>query len=274
MLSCSQCNLVYNDFYRGDIEHIYDQDYYEASEKASPGGYFNYSGMEKAIRKTNQFAISFIERHITETDNLRLLDIGCGYGFFLKQFLGFSSVELTGVEPGKTAAMEASKFINKIINNTFEQAHFEENCQYDFIAAFEVIEHLIDPFIFMRKAHDLLKNNGHLIISTPDIGSIWFKFLKRKWPGIHPFYHNIYFSTKTIKMLGQKCGFEIISINSSGFFYSNMKHIRKRLSELFPYAKFSFNLFKPFDTLTIPFLNGGDLRVIMKKVSNENGIKH
>jgi len=260
---------VYNDLYRSDIELIYDQDYYEASKKTSSGGYFNYSGMEKAIRKTNQFAISFIKRHITKTDNLRLLDIGCGYGFFLKQFLNFPSVELAGVEPGKTAAMEASKITNKIKTKTFEQARFEENCQYDFITAFEVIEHVIDPFFFMKKARGLLINNGHLIISTPDIGSIWFKFLKRKWPGIHPFYHNIYFSTKTIKMLGQKCGFEIISINSSGFFYSNMRHIRKRLCELFPLATFLFNLFKPFDTLTIPFLNGGDLRVIMKKVSNE-----
>lgn len=266
LLCCSTCGLIYNNRCRTDFEDIYDNDYYEGTEKSHTGGYFAYSQMEKATNRTDRFATSFIRSHSSRRGNkVRLLDVGCGYGFFLKQFKEDGNIELVGIEASRRAAEEASKFITNIIHERIENVSFDEAARFDFVAAFEVLEHLIDPAGFLRKVHGFLKDHGYLFLSMPDIGSLWFKLLGRRWPGIHPYYHNIYFSNATVRSLACKCGFEVVKIRSKQYYYTNVRHIRKRLLELSSGFGRVFVLLKPLDSFTVPFLNGGDLQVILRK---------
>ena len=52
--------------------------------------------------------------------------------------------------------------------------------KYDIILAVEVIEHLENPFHFMRMMHRHLKPNGIIILTTPNVDSffdrLWFLF--------------------------------------------------------------------------------------------------
>lgn len=266
LLHCSVCGLIYNDRCRADIENIYDDDYYEGLTKSNVGGYFSYSRMEKATNKTDRFATAFIKSRCKgRNDRVRLLDIGCGYGFFLKQFKGDDRFELVGIEASRKAADEASKFVAEIIHKRIEESDPRDFEKFDFITAFEVIEHVSDPRSFMMKAHSFLKDRGHLLLSMPDAGSFFFRMLKSRWPGIHPHYHNVYFSKATVSALARKCGFEVVRIRSKQYYYTNVRHVRKRLLELFSIFGRVFVLLKPLDAMTVPFLNGGDLQVILRK---------
>lgn len=48
----------------------------------------------------------------------------------------------------------------------YEEINFKIN--FDLITAFEVIEHLPNPYYFLRKVHNDLKKNGYLILTTPN----------------------------------------------------------------------------------------------------------
>lgn len=264
LLCCRQCGLVFNDYCRVDHESIYNDAYYETTQKTSPGGYFAYDRMEKAIQKTYRFSSLFIaERCKRTSEKICLLDIGCGYGFFLKQFKGTPNINLFGVELSHKAADEASRFIGNIYRESAEFIDFSQ--QFDIVVSFELIEHLLDPPSFLKKVHHFLKDDGYFFITSPDVGSLWFKLLGKRWPGIHPDYHNVYFSKATIRKMAEECGFEVVKIRKKQYFYTNICHIRRRLKELFPLIGPVLGLLRPFDSLTVPFLHGGDLQVVLRK---------
>lgn len=272
LLCCGVCGLLYNDRRRVDVEHLYGEDYYEGADRFSSGGYFSYGQMGKAVVRTDRFASSFIRAHRGKRGvAARLLDIGCGYGFFLRQFEQDEHMAVVGVEASPKAAAEASKTVRSVICARFEDVEYSELGTFDFVVAFEVIEHLSDPVGFMRKVHHLLREGGHVFMSTPDVGSFWFRLLKRRWPGLHPHHHHMYFSKKTLRRLAESCGFQVLVLRSRQYYYTHVRHVRKRMLELFPLAGKVFSGLKPFDAATIPFLNGGDLQVILTKGAARDG---
>jgi len=59
-----------------------------------------------------------------------------------------------------------------------------ENNYFDFVFAGEIIEHLFDSRFFLKEVHRVLKINGYLILSTPNLARIddRLKFLLGKTP--------------------------------------------------------------------------------------------
>jgi SAM-dependent methyltransferase len=264
LIQCKKCGLFFNNYQRIDYKTIYCDDYFGKDESVgSGGGFFNYSALEKGIQKMYKFAYDFIISHSNPKVNYKLMDIGCSYGFFLKMFQKEKNFSPLGVELNKMSAEEAQKQGLNVLVIPFEE--FAETEMFDYITFFELIEHTISPLEVMRKINCLLKPGGYAIFSTPDIGSIYFKILGKKWSSIHPAVHNYYFDEATVRLLAKASDFEIISIRKSHIMWSDAFHFRKRLSEMFPHLK---NILKPLsfiDSLVLPFFNGGDLRVILRK---------
>ncbi|MFA4848367.1 MAG: class I SAM-dependent methyltransferase [Methanoregula sp.] len=264
LVQCTKCGLFFNDFQRTDFDVIYSDEYFVNDEKVDfGGGFFNYSALEHGIQKMYRFAYMFIISRSDPKTKYKLMDIGCSYGFFLKMFLDKNNFSLTGVELNKQAANEARKHNFTIYMIPFEE--LEEPGKYDYISFFELLEHTLSPIEVMKKVKVLLKPGGYAIISTPDIGSIFFKILKIKWPSIHPAVHNYYFDESTIKLLAEASDFEIVSVHTTQIMWSDFFHFRKRLSEMFPVLKKVLVITSFMDSWVVPFLNGGDLRVILRK---------
>jgi SAM-dependent methyltransferase len=107
-------------------------------------------------------------RFITDQFNApgRLLDIGCGYGFFLEamQKCGW---EVEGIELSKPAADIARGKKCGIIH-----AHAVEEmgdlAGFDVITMFYVIEHVADPVAILKAVRKLLKPGGILILRYPN----------------------------------------------------------------------------------------------------------
>lgn len=101
----------------------------------------------------------------------RILDVGCGgglTGLTLKQ-MGKAS-EVVGIEISEKAAKRAKDRIDEVIIGNVEHMEFpfsEDN--FDFIILGDILEHLIDPWLFLDKIKRYQKKTGKIIASIPNV---------------------------------------------------------------------------------------------------------
>jgi ubiquinone/menaquinone biosynthesis C-methylase UbiE len=150
--------------------------------------------------------VGFIKRH---DNNTKLLDVGCGEGFFL-----FNATEAgyitKGVELSRNSAEYArSEFGLDVETGLLEEAHFPEN-YFDVVTLWQVLEHLSQPLIVLEEAYRVLKPGGVLVVSTPDIGGVPAKILQRKWWNIRRIHVNQFTTGSLVNILGN-AGFRNLS---------------------------------------------------------------
>ena len=102
----------------------------------------------------------------------KVLDIGCGYGWFENYCIKLRAEEVEGVEISESDLKTARDYIkNKNVNFSVASAlklPFENN-YFDTVVAWEVIEHIpknTEKKMF-NEVHRVLKENGIFYLSTP-----------------------------------------------------------------------------------------------------------
>jgi len=103
----------------------------------------------------------------TKLSEPRTVDLGCGAGW-LANILGVFGPTV-GIELSSAAINEASKryaHVQFIKANVFEWDYSPG--AFDVVVSQEVIEHVEDQAGYLRIAHDLLRNGGYLILTTPN----------------------------------------------------------------------------------------------------------
>jgi SAM-dependent methyltransferase len=144
--------------------------------------------------------------------NLRLLDVGCGKGFFVKACTD-RGIDATGVDLSDTAVNYAVDVLGvraicgRLEDNVMSLADF------DVVTFWATIEHVPDPLTTMRNIYKVLKPGGLVILDT-GIGNDW---LDRILPGLNQWYdppqHLYVFSAAGMERLLQRAGFELIHID-------------------------------------------------------------
>ena len=136
---------------------------------------------------------------------------------------------------------------------------------YDFITMFEFIEHTLDPRTILEKVAQIIKPGGYVLLTTPNIGSLFFKIMEKKWPALHQYCHNYYYTAATMTKLVEKTGFEVVYLKKRILLWTSIYQLRKRFVELFPWLGAVFNLFSFLDARAIPFFSGGSIEFILQK---------
>ncbi|MBE9573406.1 MAG: methyltransferase domain-containing protein, partial [Proteobacteria bacterium] len=75
---------------------------------------------------------------------------------------------LTGVELNPIMAESARPYYDELITCPIENARLAT--EFDLINCGDIIEHLQDPWSMLKRLHGLLRNNGYLIMSIPNVG--------------------------------------------------------------------------------------------------------
>ena len=136
----------------------------------------------------------------------RLLEIGCGAGFFLKaaERNGWdaSGIELSAA--GSTFAVERLGL--RVRREQAEHLSFPDG-SFDIVAMFDVIEHVLDPRAILQAAHRGLRPGGIILISTPNLNALSRSALGLSWAVLSPGEHLYYFSEATLARLLERCGF-------------------------------------------------------------------
>jgi spore maturation protein CgeB/ubiquinone/menaquinone biosynthesis C-methylase UbiE len=109
--------------------------------------------------------------HFIPQQAQRVLDVGCGAGAFgdtLKKERG--ALEVSGIEMVEEAWKKASLVLDRALLGNIETMDlpFEES-YFDCIVCGDVLEHLVDPVAALRKLTHVLKPDGIIVISIPNV---------------------------------------------------------------------------------------------------------
>jgi SAM-dependent methyltransferase len=144
-----------------------------------------------------------------------LLEIGCGSGALLHDLscMGFL-VEAFEVS---SSSLELAYYINKSNRLVTIHKNFQNDwiMKFNYILSFEVLEHIEDDLGTLKVWNGWLRPNGFLLISVPAHPSKWNA--TDEWAG-----HFRRYERNNLKILLEKSGFEIISIESYGFPLANI----------------------------------------------------
>jgi len=106
----------------------------------------------------------------------------------------------------------------KIENVKFTRGFFDENFKTqkkDIIIHSHLLEHMHDPISFLKQCHDILKDDGIMVFSIPDMD---FLLNAGYSPGnILHFEHTYFINKDVVHYIAKKTGFEV----SEFFFYKN-----------------------------------------------------
>ena len=196
IVRCMGCGLVYA-MPNGPVDDIV-RDY---TDMVDP----EYVAEEKGRRRQAQIILRFLAQF---KGGGKMLDVGCGPGLFLAEAKA-QGWRVQGVDLSAWAKKTAGeRFGIDVFQGTLAEAHFPEK-SFDAVIMNDFIEHLEDPKAALREVRRILKNDGVLYISTPDIESAMSRALGAKWWGINK-YHLFYFSSKTLEKMLFEAGLKAV----------------------------------------------------------------
>jgi len=150
-LDLYRCSGTGYEYWDVDESGVGDEEFYKKISTSWPRYY-----------KERRWEYSLASEYITKTD--RVLEIGCGRGYFLKSIEGMCA-DAVGLE------FNSSAISNKVTSfNIFDKKVEGLSCDnnFDIIFCFQVLEHLPDVNSFIIKCLSLLDSGGLLVLSTPN----------------------------------------------------------------------------------------------------------
>ncbi len=222
VVRCSHCGLEFVN--PMPTQHHLDA-LYRKETRGDAGGnpYYSTYLQERldrwqAYRKKYNERLQRIERLYHGTG--RILDVGCGGGFFLKAASerGWDPHGIDIVPEFVHFAKEQLKLVN-VRRATLQEADWPP-AFFDVIVLWDLIEHVPRPRSFLERCSELLKTGGLLVIWTPNVKNA--AFLKDKWYGYQIEQHLFFFSRDTLERMLVPAGFRIVHNNTNrakkGFF--------------------------------------------------------
>jgi 2-polyprenyl-3-methyl-5-hydroxy-6-metoxy-1,4-benzoquinol methylase/rubredoxin len=197
VVECSNCSLVY--LHNPPSEDILYEGYHDI-EPPDPAQYRENSttGSLRELFAINQQRIKVLKA--LRPDG-RLLDVGCGRGYFLKT-AGENGYRPYGIDISETAVQYAKESFG--VEAVKQDAHelLLSDQRFDVITAWHVLEHFLDPLKVLNMFRQLLTKDGICFIEVPNLKSLKFILLRDKWQGgNHPLYHRTFFTGKTLRRM-------------------------------------------------------------------------
>ncbi len=142
---------------------FYDWTYYESMER-------------RYITGAHQSKIRHVFSLLGSLSGKRILDIGCGGGFFVEEARK-RNAEVVGVDYSEAAITFAHDRFPKCdtrVADAYTLSSFEQN-QFDIVMLIDVIEHISDQERVIKEVSRILKCGGCVLISTDLEDSAWNK---------------------------------------------------------------------------------------------------
>jgi 2-polyprenyl-3-methyl-5-hydroxy-6-metoxy-1,4-benzoquinol methylase len=181
-----------------------------------------------ALRHEQSSAIlSFLQPHAAAP--ARVLDIGCGFGSFLRraQEAGY---RVSGIEPDEHACAGAARLLGEgIVSHGTLQQVMPADGSADVIATLDVLEHVppADQTAFADLITRVLSPGGLWVIKVPSTEGLYYRmsemlarigpalgatFMRRLWQTEYEFPHTVYFDRHTLQRWLHRHGFTVVDV--------------------------------------------------------------
>ncbi|MBF6628832.1 MAG: methyltransferase domain-containing protein [Proteiniphilum sp.] len=204
---CSECGFRFTNSFPSEdvIGKYYDSPAY-ISHSDSDKGLTNrmYHLFRRLMLRRK---VSLVKRHL-KRDHARLLDIGCGTGYFLNAAKE-GRFTVTGIEKDDRAREKAITRFGLDVRD--ENAFFGlERSSYDVVTLWHVLEHLEDLNERIDKIGEILSPDGRVVIALPNHRSYDAQYYRDKWAAYDTPRHLWHFTPDTLERLMAKHRMQVI----------------------------------------------------------------
>jgi 2-polyprenyl-3-methyl-5-hydroxy-6-metoxy-1,4-benzoquinol methylase len=149
----------------------------------------------------------------------RVLDVGCSSGYLARKLVE-QGCSVIGIEVDSQAAEAARNVCEEVLVGDVETMHLPfEPASFDVVLCGDTIEHLRNPGRFLERVHPLLRRDGRLVLTTPNVAnwSMRFGLLFGQWRyterGILDRTHLHLFTRRTLIETLEAAGFQIATLD-------------------------------------------------------------
>lgn len=209
---CLSCSLVFleGELSEKELKAIYDREDYQQ---------FSYyvSGLEKRIALDR---LDWLSDKVSLVPGARVLDFGCGDGFFLYVFRqAYPELEFFGLDLSEAAVEKGrSSYGLNLVAGEIDERTFPESF-FDLVTMYHVVEHLTEPLKVIKQLFRVTRPGGKIVITTPNEDYLLLKSLQLLYKisggkvkifldKFYNFEHINSFSEKSLKFLLERGGFK------------------------------------------------------------------
>jgi 2-polyprenyl-3-methyl-5-hydroxy-6-metoxy-1,4-benzoquinol methylase len=150
----------------------------------------------------------------------RVLDVGCARGVNAEVLRGRGASFLAGIELDADFASDARSRYDEVVTGSVPEDLAWQDESFDTVLAYDVLEHLVDPWAAMRRLSELLRPGGQLHVSLPNARSkaLWLPLLARGTfayapEGIMDVTHLRFFTRRDAVALAEGAGLSVIRVD-------------------------------------------------------------
>jgi 2-polyprenyl-3-methyl-5-hydroxy-6-metoxy-1,4-benzoquinol methylase len=208
IISCQRCGLWRScpRLSADELNRYYEQEYY-SEQRAREGKYQAWRDAHLDVWRKNAEMVRDAAKRMLglAPQQVRLLDVGAGHGFFLEQCVALG-MPARGIEPSEHAVRYAREELKLDVRAmTPEMLDPEE--RYHAITLWEVLEHVPDPLRTLEGLRAHLEPGGSLWVAVPNVNALqrflqrgrYFNFLNKS--------HLTHFDRRSLRKMLRRAGF-------------------------------------------------------------------
>jgi len=149
----------------------------------------------------------------------RVLDVGCSSGYLARPLVE-RGCTVVGIERDLQAAAAAREVCEDVIVGDVEELELPfERGSFDVVLCGDLVEHLRDPEVFLARVQPLLKRDGRLVLTTPNVANwaLRLSLLGGRWRykdrGLLDRTHVHFFTRKTLVETLDKAGYRVLELD-------------------------------------------------------------
>ena len=218
---CLSCRLMVLDPMpsEDELHAVYNESYFDNEQltDADPAhvyGYVDYISERINKQKGYRNICENLRRLLLSANpRPRLLDYGCGLGFFLDTAFEYG-FDVEGVEFNRWALGYIRK---RYRYRTYGPEETPSTAPYDVITMFDVIEHLREPFQMLDRIHGMLAEDGVFVVSTMDSTSLMSRLMGKRLEDFRRIReHLFFFDRDNLSSILGRHGFNVLKARSIG----------------------------------------------------------
>lgn len=227
----------------------------------------------KVDNSLHQFGMSVIRRHKATG---RLLDVGAGRGELLNLAIA-QGYEAIGIEPSAASREFALEVFGLQLSPGVLAFNYPlPDTKFEVVTMFHVLEHLANAKELLATVKSRMRCNGILYVEVPNGNSLllrladfYFRIIGKGWSTrlspVHPPFHSVAYSSKSLRYLLESSGFLVLEINTHTHprsFGGALSNKDKVLSAI-----------RNFLSLLLSYLPGGEVVYAVSTVSNPTSMR-